>query len=127
MRVPPANPVVLIAEDDEDLRLLVSTTLRREGYEVVEACDGAEALDLAGVHEPALAVLDINMPHVDGVEVAERLRAGSNQTQVIFLTAQTRRAELDRMFATSPVAYIAKPFPLEKLREQVRAAFAPAA
>jgi two-component system, OmpR family, response regulator len=124
MSIAPASPVVLIAEDDEDLRLLVSTTLRREGYEVVEAADGAQAIELADQHEPALAVLDINMPHVGGVEVAEHLRAGDGDTTVIFLTAQTRRAELDRMFGTGPAGYIAKPFPLEKLREQVRAALA---
>jgi two-component system, OmpR family, response regulator len=124
MPTPPASPVVLIAEDDEDLRLLVSTTLKREGYHVVEAADGAQAIALADRHEPALAVLDINMPHVDGVEVAERLRDSGGETAVIFLTAQTRRAELDRMFGTGPAGYIAKPFPLEKLREQVRAALA---
>src|SRR4051794_36691939 len=127
MPISPASPVVLIAEDDEDLRLLVSTALRREGYKVVEAADGVEAIELAGQHEPAVAVLDINMPRVDGVQVAERLRADGSDTAVIFLTAQTRRAELDRMFGTGPAGYIAKPFPLEKLREQVRAALAPAA
>jgi two-component system, response regulator PdtaR len=112
---------VLVAEDDADLRLLVCTTLRREGYEVVEAADGAQALELGELHRPALAVLDINMPRLDGVEVAERLDA----VPVIFLTAQTRRADLERVLAVGPVAYIPKPFPLDRLREQVRAALAP--
>jgi CheY-like chemotaxis protein len=118
------SQVVLIAEDDEDLRLLVATTLRREGYEVVEATDGAEALELTGRHRPALAVLDINMPRVDGVEVAERLRAAGDDTPVIFLTAQTRRADMDRALDTGPVAYIPKPFELDRLRNEVREALA---
>jgi DNA-binding response OmpR family regulator len=111
---------LLLAEDDEDLRGLVATTLRREGYEVLEAADGAEALELADRHEPALALLDINMPRVDGVEVAERLRANGRRTPVMFLTVNTRRAEIDRALGTGPAAYIVKPFQLDRLRDQVR-------
>lgn len=118
------NSRILIAEDDADLRTLVATALRRDGYEVIEAFDGAQALELAGSNPVALAVLDINMPRVDGVEVAERLRAGEEGPPVIFITAHTRRASLDRALETGPVGCIAKPFELEQLREQVRRALA---
>jgi CheY-like chemotaxis protein len=118
----PLEHVVLIADDDADLRMLVTTTLRRQGYTVIEACDGAEALEMIGEHAPALALLDVNMPELDGVQVAQRLRADGADTPFMFITAQTRRVDLDRALATGPAGYLAKPFPLEKLREQVRLA-----
>jgi CheY-like chemotaxis protein len=118
----PLEHVVLIADDDADLRMLVTTALRRQGYTVIEASDGAEALEMIGEHAPALALLDVNMPQLDGVQVAQKLRAEGCETPFLFITAQTRRVDLDRALATRPVGYIAKPFPLDKLREQVRTA-----
>jgi CheY-like chemotaxis protein len=116
----PVEHVVLIADDDADLRMLVTTTLRRQGYTVIEARDGAEALEMIGEHAPGLALLDVNMPQLDGVQVAQQLREDGADTPFVFITAQTRRVDLDRALATGPVGYLAKPFPLEKLREQVR-------
>ena len=118
----PREHVVLIADDDPDVRMLVTMTLEREGFNVIEARDGQEAIDMISERSPSLALLDVNMPRLDGVEVAEWLRAEEAATPFIFVTAQTRRAELDRVLATNPTSYIAKPFRLEKLREQVRAA-----
>lgn len=118
----PREHAVLIADDDPDVRLLVTTTLGREGYPIIEARDGMEALELIEEHSPALALLDVNMPRLDGVEVAQRLRAEGATIPFMFVTALTKRADLDRALATHPAGYIAKPFPLEKLREQVRAA-----
>jgi chemosensory pili system protein ChpA (sensor histidine kinase/response regulator) len=117
----PADHVVLIADDDPDLRMLVSHTLNRVGYTVIEACDGVEALELIREHSPGVALLDVNMPRLDGVEVAERLRADEAGTPFIFVTALTGRENLDRAVATFPAGYISKPFPLQKLRDQVRA------
>lgn len=116
----PLDHVVLIADDDPDVRMLVTTTLGRQGYNVIEACDGNEALRMIEEHAPGLVLLDVNMPGLDGVEVAEKLRAGGSGIPFMFVTAQTRRPDLDRAIATGPVGYLAKPFPLEKLREQVR-------
>jgi CheY-like chemotaxis protein len=118
----PLEHVVLIADDDPDVRMLVTTTLGRQGYQLIEACDGNEALKLIREQSPGLALLDIDMPGLDGVEVAEQLRVDGSDTPHIFVTAHTKRRDLDRALATGPVGYLAKPFPLEKLREQVRSA-----
>jgi CheY-like chemotaxis protein len=123
----PREHVVLIADDDPDLRMLVTTILERQGYGVIEACDGQQAVEMIRGRSPGLALLDVNMPRLDGVQVAEQLRADDSSTPFIFVTALTRRAALDRMVATNPAGYIAKPFPTEKLREQVRTALSSAA
>ncbi|HEY2602465.1 MAG TPA: response regulator [Thermoleophilaceae bacterium] len=118
----PHEHLVLIADDDPDVRMLVSTALGREGYPLIEACDGVEALELIEQRSPSLALLDINMPRLDGVAVAEKLRKDGVDTPFIFVTALTRRADLDRAISTCPAGYLAKPFRVEKLRDQVRAA-----
>ena len=144
----PREHVVLIADDDPDVRAVLSAQLASGGFEVVAtAADTDEAIALAAEHRadiaivdvqmpggggqeavemirgqsPGLALLDVNMPRLDGVQVAEQLRADDSPTPFIFVTALTRRAALDRIVATNPAGYIAKPFPTEKLREQVRA------
>jgi chemosensory pili system protein ChpA (sensor histidine kinase/response regulator) len=114
--------VVLIADDDPDLRMLVTHTLGRVGYTMIEARDGVEALEMIRERNPSLALLDVNMPRLDGFEVAEQMRADECSTPFIFVTAQSGRAHLDRVLSTRPASYIAKPFQLEKLREQVRLA-----
>ena len=70
--------VVLVADDDDDILLLVTTRLRRDGFEVVAARNGIEAVALAEQHTPAVAVLDVGMPGLDGLEVlAASRRRGS--------------------------------------------------
>ena len=122
----PHEHLVLIADDDPDARELVAATLGRLGYSVVEACDGVEALDLIRERSPGVVLLDVNMPRLDGIQVAEQLRADEADTPFIFVTGQTGRDVLDRSVATFPAGYISKPFPLQKLRDQVRAALAEA-
>jgi CheY-like chemotaxis protein len=121
----PLEHVVLIADDDPDVRMLVTTTLGRQGYQLIEATDGAEALKVIREQSPGLALLDIDMPGLDGVQVAEQVKAEGLETPFMFVTAHTKRRDLDRALATGPVGYLAKPFPLEKLREQVRQALLP--
>src|SRR5216684_3921763 len=70
-----SDEVVLVADDDDDILLLVTTRLRRDGFDVVAARNGEEALALAKTHRPAIAVLDIGMPGLDGLEVLQRIRA----------------------------------------------------
>ena len=85
-------PRVLVADDDNDILLLVTTRLRRDGFEVTAARDGDEALALARAERPRVAVLDIGMPGLDGLEVLAAIRADEQlrDVRVLLLTAKAQ-------------------------------------
>jgi DNA-binding response OmpR family regulator len=116
-----ARRLVLIADDDEDILVLLRTVLERSGHEVVEAHDGAAALALAGERRPDLAVLDISMPELDGLEVLRRLRADAETSQlpVVLLTARAQEADVALGFETGASAYMRKPFSPRELSQRV--------
>lgn len=117
---------VLLADDDPDLRRLVSLTLRRAGYDVVEAADGVELLDrieatIAKRDHFGVIVADVNMPGLTGLDVLAALRCTSWTTPVILITAfgdPATKAEADDLGAT----VLDKPLDLDGLRTAVRAA-----
>jgi len=113
--------LILIADDDEDILALVKAVLERSGHEVVAVGDGAEALASVRTRRPDLAVLDITMPHVDGLEVLRRLRADAETTAlpVVLLSAQAQEADVERGFATGASAYVKKPFSPRELAARV--------
>ena len=104
--------LILVADDDTDILALIKAVLERSGHEVVAVADGAEALAGVRMHRPDLAVLDITMPLVDGLEVLRRLRADSETAAlpVVLLSAQAQEADVVRGFATGASAYMKKPF-----------------
>jgi DNA-binding response OmpR family regulator len=117
------SPLVLVADDDEDILELVSYRLSRAGYEVVTANDGEEALERAFDRPPNLAVLDVMMPKLDGYEVTRRLR-GNEATAaipVILLTARVQDADVARGFDAGADDYVKKPFSPQELRARVQA------
>jgi two-component system, OmpR family, response regulator MtrA len=113
--------LVLIADDDADILLLVKAILERSGHEVVEASDGAEALASVRARKPDLAVLDIAMPEIDGLEVLRRLRADptTRELPVVLLSARAQEADVQRGFAVGASAYLKKPFSPRELSEHV--------
>jgi len=113
--------LVLIADDDEDILALVRATIERSGHEVMAVADGAAALSAMAERRPDLAVLDIAMPELDGLEVLRRLRADDEMRDlpVILLTAQAQAADVERGFATGASAYVRKPFSLRDLATRV--------
>ena len=120
---PSTRPLVLIADDDDDIRALVGFRLQRVGYDVVAAVDGAEALALALEHRPALALLDVSMPKLDGYEVTRRIRADetTRAMPVILLTARAQEADVARGFETGADDYVKKPFSPQELAARVQA------
>ena len=113
---------VLVADDDEDILLLVSTRLRRDGFEIIEARDGDEALALVREHVPTVAVLDIGMPGLDGLAVLEAIR-GSDElagVRVLLLTAKAQEQDVRRGFEAGADAYVKKPFSPAELSAKVR-------
>ncbi|HUZ97814.1 MAG TPA: response regulator [Gaiellaceae bacterium] len=120
------NPTVLVAEDDEDILLLVATRLTRDGFDVVTARTGAEALELVLERRPQVAVLDIGMPPPDGLEVVRRVRADPllNGTRLLLLTAKAQESDVRRGIEAGADAYISKPFSPAELSARVRALLA---
>jgi DNA-binding response OmpR family regulator len=118
-----AQPVVLAADDDQDILELIVFRLERSGYTVVQAHDGAEALELAGSAKPDLAVLDVMMPKLDGFEVTRRLREdeATRKMPIILLTARSQEADIQRGFDAGADDYIRKPFSPQELRARVQA------
>ena len=113
--------LVLIADDDADILLLVKAVLERSGHEVVAVSDGAEALAIVRARKPDLAVLDIAMPEVDGLEVLRRLRADptTSELPVVLLSARAQEADVVRGFTIGASAYLKKPFSPRELSERV--------
>jgi DNA-binding response OmpR family regulator len=116
------SDVVLVADDDDDILLLVTTRLKRDGYEVVSARDGVEALALAREHKPRVAVLDVGMPGLDGLEVLTAIRGAPELggTRVLLLTAKAQESDVRRGFDTGADAYVKKPFSPAELSVRVR-------
>jgi DNA-binding response OmpR family regulator len=117
------EPLVLVADDDADIRSLVTFRLERAGYRVVTAADGEHALSLALEHSPDLAVLDVMMPRLDGYELTRRLRQHetTKSMPVILLTARAQEADVERGFEVGADDYIRKPFSPQELRARVQA------
>jgi DNA-binding response OmpR family regulator len=111
---------ILLVDDEQSVQTLLTYPLRKEGYDVVSAEDGREALDRFAEQQFDLVVLDVMMPRLDGIEVCRRLRARS-QVPIIMLTA--RDDEVDKVIGLEMGAddYITKPFSVREFRSRVRA------
>ena len=107
------RPLVLIADDDPDILELVSLTLERDGYDVVRARNGEEALQIASERQVHLAVLDLMMPGIDGYEVTRRLRAGTvngARLPILILSAFAEDRQAALALDAGADAYMRKPF-----------------
>jgi len=113
---------ILIAEDERDIRELVTYTLEHHGYAVVASADGQRALELIASERPDLALLDVRMPRIDGYEVCRRLKADPQlqDIPVIFLSAKGQDSEVQAGLAAGAQAYIVKPFTMDRLISQVQ-------
>ena len=117
------QPVVLAADDDEDILELVAFRLERSGYTVLKARDGEEALQVARDALPDLVVLDVMMPKLDGFEVTRRIRAdgATKAMPVILLTARAQDADVQAGFDAGADDYLRKPFSPQELVARVQA------
>jgi DNA-binding response OmpR family regulator len=121
---PPGRlPLILVADDDADILELVRFDLEAEGYAVLTAREGDEALRLALDRRPDLAILDVLMPGVGGFDVTRRIRANEamNRTVVILLTARAGIADILEGFRAGADDYVTKPFEPDELRTRVLA------
>jgi DNA-binding response OmpR family regulator len=111
---------VLVVEDEDAIAEAVRARLASEGYDVVVASDGPEALDLHAERRPDLVVLDLMLPGMDGLEVCTRIQR-NGWTPVLMLTARTEEADKVAGFAVGADDYLTKPFSLRELAARVNA------
>ena len=118
-----ARRTILVADDDPHIRKIVRFALERDGYDVVQAEDGREALDAVKSYDPDLIVLDVTMPKMDGTDVCRELRQDKNDVPIIFLSS--RNEEIDRIVGLELGGddYVTKPFSPRELVARVKAFF----
>ena len=118
----PARARILVADDDVTLVRILETVLHGDGYDVDPAYDGQDAIAKATAHHYDLVLMDILMPHLDGLAACRLLRAmdGYKSTPFIVLTGRTRQDDMTEAFTAGFTDYIRKPFALPQVRARVR-------
>jgi two-component system response regulator MprA len=112
---------ILVVDDERAVRESIERALRLEGYEVVQAADGAEALGSVAGQAPDAMVLDVMMPQVDGLEVCRQLRADGDRLPILVLTARDSVSDRVRGLDAGADDYLVKPFALDELLARLRA------
>ena len=122
-----SGELVLLAEDDEDVRALAEFVLRREGYDVAAVADGEAALAVAAERTPDIAVLDVSMPRLDGLDTARALRERpqTKSMPIMLLTARVTEADRERGREAGVDTQLDKPFSPAALAERVKALLTP--
>jgi two-component system cell cycle response regulator DivK len=120
--VTPPRPLILIVDDSEKNRKLARDVLGAAGLQTVEAANGADAIALANERLPDLILLDLQLPDIDGTEVARELRAGARTAdmRIVALSASPFVASGDQLLATGFDGYLGKPIDVKAFPEQVR-------
>jgi len=113
---------ILIADDEPNILISLEYLMKREGYEVVLARDGDEALAAIRRERPALVLLDVMMPGKSGFELCDVVRADETlaATKIVLLTAKGRDTDIAKGMALGATAYITKPFSTKELAQRVR-------
>jgi len=114
-------PLVLVAEDATIVRLDLARLLEQSGYEVIQARDGEEAVALCEEHKPDLAILDVKMPNLDGIEAARRILRGQ-LLPIVMLTAYADEDSVTRAIDAGVFAYLTKPFREQDLLPAIKTA-----
>jgi two-component system, OmpR family, KDP operon response regulator KdpE len=121
-----AKPTILVIEDEPEIRLFLRTSLVSEGYRVVEAQNGERGVIEAGSHKPDLAIVDLGLPDIDGVEVIRSIRKWSPMPIVVLSARAREQAKVEALDAGAD-DYVTKPFGVGELLARVRVALRHAA
>ena len=115
------NETVLVTDDDEDLRLLCQMQLELAGFRVTQAANGKEALAVVSTDRPALILLDLMMPVMDGWECLSELKSnGASDIPVFVITGKSQQQDQERAFSLGARAFISKPFQGSALISRIR-------
>lgn len=122
----PVKTRIIVADDDKDIRDLVVFKLTQAGYDVVGVADGVSALAAIEANPPRLAILDVMMPGLSGMDVLRKVRANeaTKDLDIILLTARSRDSDVDAGFAIGASDYVIKPFSPRELVHRVNALLA---
>ncbi len=115
------HPTVLVVEDEPEIRRILRATLGLEGYRVVESATGRRGSIDAGTHKPDLAIVDLALPDIDGIEVIRRIREWSPMPIIVLSARVQERSKIDALDAGAD-DYVTKPFGVGELLARVRAA-----
>ncbi|MBW1715871.1 MAG: response regulator [Deltaproteobacteria bacterium] len=117
-----SSPKILVVEDNQDNREMVVKVLKFNGYQVVEAVDGEEAIEKAKVEGPDLILLDIFLPKMDGYEATRRLKGDTSlrNIPIIALTAHAMKGSMEEALAVGCDGYISKPIDVRDLPKQIQ-------
>lgn len=117
------SPRILVVDDEDDILDLLRYNLEKEGFEVDQACDGVEALQLASAHVPDLVILDVMMPRMDGLEACRQMRGhpALKSTPIIMLTARSEETDHVEGLDVGADIYLTKPISIPVLISQIRA------
>ncbi len=120
------SQTILVADDNRQIRMLVKAALRSGGYEIVEAEDGEQAVELVTQEPPDLVLLDVMMPKLDGFEVLHflRKRPETSSVRVVMLTTAAQETDRERAEAEGVEGYVVKPFEPTELKRVVAEALA---
>ncbi|MDT7836168.1 response regulator transcription factor [Aquabacterium sp. OR-4] len=123
------NTRIVVADDEPNILVSLEFLLQREGFEVTLARDGQEALDAVRAVRPALALLDVMMPRLSGLDVCQQLRADDSLAglRIVLLTAKGRDTDVAKGLALGADAYLTKPFATKALVQRLRQLLEPAA
>ncbi|UCG66426.1 MAG: response regulator [Deltaproteobacteria bacterium] len=116
------SPKILVVEDNQDNREMVVKALKFNGYQVVEAVDGEEAIEKAKAEDPDLILLDIFLPKMDGYEATRRLKGDTSlrNIPIIALTAHAMKGSMEEALAVGCDGYISKPIDVRELPKQIQ-------
>lgn len=114
-------PKILVVEDNQDNRELVVKVLKINGYQVIEAVDGEEAMEKTKAERPDLILMDLYIPKIDGYEVTKRLKGDRDlrNIPIIALTAHAMKGDMEKALAAGCDGYIPKPINVRELPEQI--------
>ena len=116
------NHKILVVDDDPYILMSLEFLMKKNGYEVMVARNGNEALDILNKQVPQLVLLDIMMPDVDGYEICKHIKSSTSlkNTKVIFMSAKTKETDIKKGYDLGASLYVTKPFSTRELIKQIK-------
>jgi DNA-binding response OmpR family regulator len=116
------NHKILVVDDDPYILMSLEFLMKKNGYDVMVARNGTEALEIVNKQIPHLVLLDIMMPDVDGYEICKHIKSSAQlkNTQVIFMSAKTKETDIKKGYDLGAALYVTKPFSTRELVKQIK-------